>query len=115
MRNAQSFIALGFLASTCTFAADLCSVAPNNCKILKESDKVRVIEFTARKGDKIGTHSHPAHVVYLLKAGKTKFTLEDGTTRMGGGKNGDALINPPVTHSQEHMEAVHAILVEMKE
>lgn len=115
MKKALLFIVVGFMASSFAFAADVCSVAPKNCKILKETDKIRVIDFTAKKGEKIGMHSHPKMVVYILKAGKTKFTLEDGTTKMTEGKAGDALINPPVTHSQEHMGAVHAILVEIKE
>ena len=38
------------LASYAVAADDLCSVAPANCKILKEDAKVRVIEFTAKKG-----------------------------------------------------------------
>ena len=115
MKKALLFIVVGFMASSFAFAADVCSVAPKNCKILKETDKIRVIDFTAKKGEKIGMHSHPKMVVYILKAGKTKFTLEDGTTKVTDSKAGDVLINPPVTHSQEHMANVRAILVEIKE
>jgi len=50
-------------------ADDLCSVAPGNCKVLKEDAKVRVLEFTAKKGDTTPMHSHPAYVVYIIKAG----------------------------------------------
>ena len=49
------------LASYAVAADDLCSVAPANCKILKEDAKVRVIEFTAKKGDKTPMHSHPVN------------------------------------------------------
>jgi quercetin dioxygenase-like cupin family protein len=58
-------------------ADDLCTVAPGNCKVLKEDAKVRVLEFTARKGDKTPMHSHPAYVVYIVKAGVSRFTLPD--------------------------------------
>ena len=115
MKKASLLIALGLIASSYTFAADVCSVAPKHCKVLKETDKIRVIEFTAKKGDKIGMHSHPTMVVYIQKAGKTKFTLEDGTTKVTDGKVGDVLINPPVTHSQEHLTDTRALLVEIKE
>ena len=115
MKKAALFIAIGLLASSYTFAGDVCSVAPKNCKVLKETDKIRVIEFTAKKGDKIGMHSHPTMVVYIQKEGKTKFTLADGTTKETDGKVGDVLINPPVTHSQEHLTDTRAILVEIKE
>ena len=115
MKKASLLIAIGLMASSYTFAADVCSVAPKNCKVLKETDKIRVIEYTAKRGQKIGMHSHPTMVVYIQKAGKTKFTLEDGTTKVMASKAGDVLINPPVTHSQEHLTDSRAILVEIKE
>lgn len=94
---------------------DLFAVDSSHVKLLKENDKVRVYEYTAKKGDKVAMHSHPTHVVYLLKGGKTQFTLADGTKpKPGDAKTGDALINPPVAHSQEHLEDVRAILVELK-
>jgi beta-alanine degradation protein BauB len=117
MKRKFLLVAVAAIALSNAYAAeDLCSVAPNHCKILKEDAKVRVIEFTAKKGDKIAMHSHPAHVVYLIKAGKTKFTFPDGSARDTPPiKDGEALINPAVTHSQEHLEDVHGILVEFKE
>lgn len=116
MKKASLLIAFGLMASSYAFAADICSVSPKNCKVLKETDKIRVIEFTAKKGDIIGMHSHPTMVVYILKAGKTKFTLEDGTSKeTDPGKVGDALINAPVSHSQEHLADTRALLVEIKE
>ena len=115
MKKAVLLTAIGLMVSSYTFAADICSVAPTSCKVLKETDKIRVIEFTAKKGQKIGMHSHPTMVVYIQKAGKTKFTLADGTTKVLESKNGDVLINPPVTHSQEHLANSRAILVEIKE
>jgi quercetin dioxygenase-like cupin family protein len=115
MKKTSLLIAFGLMASSYAFAADLCSVAPKNCKVLKETGKIRVIEFTAKKGDKIGMHSHPTMVVYIQKSGKTRFTLEDGTTRESDAKVGEVLINPPVTHSQEHLANVRALLVEIKE
>jgi quercetin dioxygenase-like cupin family protein len=84
-------------------------------KLLKENDRIRVYEYTAKKGDKVGMHSHPAHVVYLLDAGQTQFTLADGTKpKPGQVKDGDALINPPVTHAQEHLKDVRGIVIELK-
>jgi quercetin dioxygenase-like cupin family protein len=116
MKKTSLLIAFGLMTSSYAFAADICSVAPkDSCKVLKETDKIRVIEFTPKKGDKIGVHSHPTMVVYILKAGKTKFTLEDGTSKVTESKVGEVLINPPVTHSQEHLSSARAILVEIKE
>ena len=94
---------------------DLCSVAPANCKVLKEDAKVRVLEFTAKKGDKTPMHSHPAYVVYIVKAGVSRFTLPDGTSFVRNPKDGEAFINHPVTHSEECLEDQIAILVELKQ
>jgi quercetin dioxygenase-like cupin family protein len=117
MKKLSLLVAAGVLVAFSAYAApDVVSVAPEHCKVLKEDAKVRVIEFTAKKGDKVPLHSHPAHVVYIIKAGKTQFTLEDGTKpKPLDLKDGDALINPAVTHSQEHLEDVHAIVVELKQ
>jgi quercetin dioxygenase-like cupin family protein len=91
---------------------DGCSVEPKNCKILKEQGKVRVIDYTAKAGDKVGMHSHPAHVVYVLKGGKTKFTSVDGKVTELDAKAGDVFINPPTVHASEHITDVHVIIVE---
>ena len=94
---------------------DILAVAPKHVKVLKENDRIRVFEYTAKKGDKVPAHSHPTHVVYLLRPGQTQFTLADGSQpKPGKNSAGDALINPPVMHSQEHLEDVRAILVEIK-
>jgi hypothetical protein len=61
-------------------------------------------------------HSHPfGYVAYIIKAAKAKFTLADGTTRESERKDGEAVINPPVTHSTEYFSDGHAILVELKQ
>ena len=102
-------------ASYSLAADDLCSVAPGNCKVLKEDAKVRVLEFTARKGDRTPMHSHPAYVVYIVKAGVSRFTVPDGTSFVRNPKDGEAFVNPPVTHSEECLEDQVAILVELKQ
>ena len=94
---------------------DLFAVGAGHVRLLKETDRIRVYEYTAKKGDKVPMHSHPTHVVYLLDAGQTQFTLADGTKpKPAQLKDGDALINPPVMHAQEHLEDVRGIVVEVK-
>lgn len=116
MKKSSLALAVSAMAISCAYAADdLCSVGPEHCKILKEDAKVRVIDYTAKKGDKVGMHSHPAHVIYIIKGGKTKFILPDGSTRIGDAKDGEALINPAVTHATENISDVHGIIVEIKE
>jgi quercetin dioxygenase-like cupin family protein len=110
-------VAVGMTAASSAFAdeyKDTCSVAPKNCKILKEDDNFRVIDYTAKKGDKVGMHSHPAHVIYVIQGGKTKFTLPDGSTKELDTKTGDAIINPPTVHASDHLSGIHVIIVERK-
>jgi len=115
MKHVSLIVAVCAIMSSYAFAADLCSVAPKHCKILKEDAKVRVIDFKTKKGDKFPMHSHPAFVVYIVKAGKTKSTLEDGTSKEMSSNDGEAQINAAVTHSQEHLEDSHVIIVEWKQ
>ena len=116
MRNIVLALIAWMISVSCSVAADdLCSVAPGNCRVLKEDAKVRVLEFTARKGDRTPMHSHPAYVVYIVKAGVSRFTLPDGTSFIRNPKDGEAFINPPVTHSEECLEDQIAILVELKQ
>jgi quercetin dioxygenase-like cupin family protein len=60
-------------------------------------------------------HSHPSAVVYVLKGGRVKYTMPDGTTKISELKTGEALIRPPVTHSDEALDDVEAILIEIKQ
>jgi quercetin dioxygenase-like cupin family protein len=73
------------------------------------------VEYTPRQGDRTPVHSHPATVVYVIKGGKVRFTMQDGFTRDVELKSGDALLRPPVTHTDEALEDVEVILVEIKE
>ncbi len=116
MKMLASALAIGAVSIPCAYAADdVCAVGPAHCKILKEDAKVRVIDYTARKGDKVAMHSHPAHVIYILEGGKTRFTMPDGSTKETDAKPGDAMINPAVTHATESLTDLHVIIVEMKE
>ena len=116
MKNLAFALAVGMTWASYSVAADdLCSVAPANCRVLKEDAKVRVLEFTARKGDRTPMHSHPAYVVYIVKAGISRFTLADGTSFVRNPKDGEACINPPVVHAEECLADQIAILVELKQ
>jgi len=110
-------LAVGMTVAAPVFAdeyKDTCSVSPKNCKILKEDANFRVIDYTAKKGDKVGMHSHPAHVIYVIQGGKTKFTMPDGSTKELDTKAGEAIINPPTVHASEHESDIHVIIVESK-
>jgi quercetin dioxygenase-like cupin family protein len=105
---------LGLIFSVGLLAQDAMQYGVKHLKVLAEDDQVRVLEYSPRKGDKTPMHSHPASVVYVLKGGRVKYTLPDGSTKISELKTGDALLRPPVTHSDEALDDVESILIELK-
>jgi quercetin dioxygenase-like cupin family protein len=106
------------LISRVVFAAeDIVKVAPANCKVVLENENVRVIEYKAKVGEKVGMHSHPNHIVYILTAsGATKFTMEDGKSEVREMKQGEAVWVPATTHATENVGSTdtQVLIVEMK-
>jgi quercetin dioxygenase-like cupin family protein len=98
-------------------AQDAVKAAPNNFKVLLENDRVRVLDFHARSGQKIPMHSHPAYISYSISgAGKTKFTLADGKTTERPAATGQATWHEAETHASEYegKGETHVLLIELK-
>lgn len=89
---------------------------PDNYKVLLENDRVRVLDFTLRKGDTEEFHRHPAHVLYVLAPFKIMFKLPGGRTAVREAKAGDVLFSEAVMHSPTNIgdTDAHGILVELK-
>jgi quercetin dioxygenase-like cupin family protein len=111
---ALSLLVLLFLCPT-VFGQDAMKYGLKHLTVLAEDPKVRVLRYAPSKGDKTPIHSHPSAVVYVVKGGRVKYTMPDGSTRIVELKTGEALIRPPVTHSDEALDDVEAILVEIKQ
>jgi quercetin dioxygenase-like cupin family protein len=114
-RAAALSISFALLSCPAVFGQDAMQYGLKHLTVLAEDQKVRVLRYAPHKGDKTPLHSHPAAVVYVLKGGRVKYTLPDGTTKISELKAGEALIRPPVTHSDEALDDVEAILVEIKQ
>jgi quercetin dioxygenase-like cupin family protein len=97
------------------FGQDAMQYGLKHLTVLAEDQKVRVLRYAPRKGDKTPVHSHPASVVYVVKGGRVKYTMPDGSTKVVELKTGEALLRPPVTHSDEALDDVEAILIELKQ
>lgn len=95
-------------------AMDFVEAAPKQTRVLVDNDRVRIIEVTNQKGDRIPMHTHPDSVVHVIKAGRIIWTLEDGSTRQTRGKDGETLFRPAIVHAHEHLDAGKAILIELK-
>jgi quinol monooxygenase YgiN/quercetin dioxygenase-like cupin family protein len=97
-------------------AQDPLTLYPENYKLLVENDRVRVLDFRLREGSRETSHSHPAHVVYVVAPFKVRFTFPDGRTRIREARAGDVLFSEAVTHATENIgiSNAHGILVELK-
>ena len=111
---ALSLLVLSFSGPT-VFGQDAMKYGVKHLTVLAEDQKVRVLRYAPSRGDKTPMHSHPSAVVYVLKGGRVKYTMTDGSTRIAELKTGEALIRLPVTHSDEALDDVEAILVEIKQ
>lgn len=90
---------------------------PENYRILLENDRVRVLDFTLKKGAKEVAHDHPSNVAVFLADFMIRFTFPDGTTAMREGHPGIVGYSGPVTHASENVGDTDArgILVELKD
>jgi beta-alanine degradation protein BauB len=97
-------------------AQDPLPLYPENYRVLMENDRVRVLDFRLRKGATERSHSHPAHVVYVLAPFEVRFTFPDGRTRIRKAAAGEVLFSEAVTHATENIGGTeaHGILVELK-
>jgi quercetin dioxygenase-like cupin family protein len=113
-RIAALTVTFALLSCPTVFGQDAMQYGLKHLKILAENQKVRVLQYAPRKGDKTPIHSHPSMVVYIVKGGRVKFTLPDGSTKITDFKTGEVILRAPVTHSDEALDDVEAILVELK-
>ncbi len=123
--NKLTRLLMGMLAVTLVvaFAArpavaqDVAKVASDVCKVLLENDRVRVLDFWVKPGQKVAMHSHPAAITYFITGGKMKTTLPDGKVTESVTKAGEVRWGEPVTHANENIGTAesHVIVIEMKE
>jgi quercetin dioxygenase-like cupin family protein len=114
MKRTITLAGIGLLFSAVLLGQDAMQYGVKHLKVLAEDDRVRVLEYSPKKGDKTPMHSHPESVVFVVKGGRVKYTLPDGSTKISELKAGEALLRPPVTHSDEALDDVDSILIELK-
>lgn len=61
---------------------DPVTVSPEYYTVRFENDRVRVLEYRLKPGEKEGTHSHPPGVVYVLSGATLRITRTDERSRM---------------------------------
>ena len=97
-------------------AADPTETDPDKYKVVFENDRVRVLEYRDRPGDRTSPHRHPDSVMYTLSAferrlihtgGERDVRLESGRVTWVGAQE----------HSGENIGTTetHVLFVELKE
>lgn len=74
---------IGLPCSAVLLGQDAMQYGVKHLKVLAEDDKVRVLEYSPKQGDKTPMHSHPSSVVYVLKGGRVKYTSATPQDRGG--------------------------------
>ena len=95
---------------------DPVKVSPQYYVVRFENERVRVLEFHLKPGEKEGMHSHPPGVVYVLVDATIRNGLPDGTSSERSLKAGDVLWRENTTHTGENVGATEAraIAIELK-
>jgi beta-alanine degradation protein BauB len=81
-----------------------------------ENDRVRVLEYTDKPGDKTQEHTHPAFILYAISPFQRQITLPDGKSVVREFKAGDVFFSDAQTHIGENIGSTdtHIIMVELK-
>ena len=94
--------------------ADPVRVDPKHFKVRLNNARVRVLEFTAKPGDKIPMHTHPDYATYNISGGKTTFSFPGGKTAEREATAGTATFNKSEAHAANIGYEAHALLIELK-
>jgi quercetin dioxygenase-like cupin family protein len=95
---------------------DALKTAPDVYSLIMENERVRVLDLRLKPGEKALMHSHPDHVVYVLKDGNVKITLPDGKSTDFNLKAGQAIWMEAGQHAAENIGKTEAnnLVIELK-
>lgn len=96
--------------------ADPARSDPDKYQVIFENDRVRVLEYRDRPGDKTSPHQHPDSVMYTLSGFQRRLHASQGTRDVVT-EPGRAHWLPAQTHAGENTgdTPTHVLFVELKE
>lgn len=105
------------LVSQATPAKDPVATDGDKYQVLLENERVRVLSYTDRPGERTHQHQHPAFVLYALAPFKRKLVLPDGRERVREFKAGDVLYSAGETHVGVNVgdTPTQVVIVELKD
>lgn len=119
----SAYLAVGLVLGAVAMAAtgrlaaqDPVKVSPQYYAVRFENDRVRVLEYHLKPGEKEAMHSHPPGVVYVLGDATIRSVRPDGTSSETVGKAGEVFWRDDTTHAVENVGATEAraIAIELK-
>ncbi len=108
---------LFFAFAGAAMAQDPLKVGAGVYTLAFENERTRVCDIQFEPGEKVATHSHPDHMVYVLSAGTLEISKPDGSKSVVEATPGQILWIPAETHWAQNVgkTTLHAIVVEFKE
>jgi hypothetical protein len=115
MTRAAALLGLSVAAST-AHAADPVHSDGDKYKVKFENERVRVLEYRDRPGEKTHEHGHPNFVLYAVGPFKRRITLPDGKSMIREFKGGEIMWSDAQTHIGENVgdTPTHVIMFELK-
>lgn len=116
MFRIPSLAALPAFLCAAALAQDPAKTDGDKYKVILENDKVRVLEYRDKPGEKTHAHHHPDFVLYALEPFKRKLTFPDGKQVVKELKQGDVIWMKDQIHIGENVGATdtHVLIVEVK-
>ena len=95
---------------------DPVKVSPQYYTVRLANDRVRVLQWRLKPGEKEKMHSHPDGVVIVLADATLKSTSADGTATSSALHNGEVRWRDALSHSLENVGSTeaHALAIELK-
>ena len=106
----------GTVATGHVATQDPVTVSPHLYSVRLDNDRVRILEYRLKPGEKEATHSHPPGVVYVLNAATVRSTLADGKTVETSSEAGDVSWRDATSHSLQNVgqTEAHNLAIEVK-
>ena len=98
-------------------ADDAVKTDPDKYKVVLENERVRVLEYRDKPGQKTKMHTHPDFVLQALAPFKRKLTLSSGKTMTREFKAGEIVWMTGQSHIGENIGETdtHVLITELKE
>ena len=91
MKNAIVILALAITIPVISIAQDPAKTDGDKYKVIFENEKVRVLEYKDKPGEKTSLHHHPDFVLYALGSFKRNLFFPSGKRMVREFKKGDMI------------------------